>query len=631
MKAVLIALVFALLTFSAFAQQTVSGCDVCQFFVKEIETEVTKYEGQITDAFKKQVCGKLPAALNSPCSKFVDAYGAQAIKYLLNEFDRVNVCQKLRLCQSSEWIKNIIEADEAFAIYQMMQQQAVQLDVSETPYCGICQFVIANLEQFVNQSESQIEQEALKLCKLLPDQYVQLCDTVALMYLPNIIEQLLKQEPPKVACCQLTLCSDSCGSKAIEPKKQEKVAPKPAEANDGNCALCTYVVATVEQYLANNQTEQQIIAEVNQLCGKLPSQFAQACVNLADQYIPYIIYYIEAQYPADKVCKLIGMCSASTNANMKAFAQLVITQLPSQEVAVKAKDQNLCQVCTLAMTILQQYLNSNSTDAQIKQALENLCSQLPSQYSSMCTVLVDTYEPTLLSMIREYIASHQLSEICHRIGVCSSAKLALTQAEVSRLAVNANAEFCAPCLAVVTFAENKLNDTATRQLIKNTLLSACDEIPVKEFTGLCKILVMGQTDALINGILAKATPSEVCQAVHLCQAKKAMTPNPLAFLVAPEKKQENALLCPICKEAVAVADNYITSNSTLAQIKTTVESVICDKFPDSFRQPCDQFIDTYAPYLISAFVRGYLSPDAVCTEIRACSPQKVEKVMITVN
>ena len=66
MKAVLIALVFALLTFSAFAQQTVSGCDVCQFFVKEIETEVTKYEGQITDAFKKQVCGKLPAALNSP-------------------------------------------------------------------------------------------------------------------------------------------------------------------------------------------------------------------------------------------------------------------------------------------------------------------------------------------------------------------------------------------------------------------------------------------------------------------------------------------------------------------------------------------------------------------------------------
>jgi saposin len=624
MRAVLLAIIIALLAYTAVADQSNSGCDVCQFFVKEIETEVSKYDGQITDLFKTQVCGKLPDALQTPCTRFVDAFGVQAVKYLLNEFDRLNVCQKLRLCDSTEWMQTIFKPEEAFAIYQFMQSQVVQLDVSETPYCGICQFAIANLEQFVNQSESQIEQEALQLCKQLPSQYVQLCDTLVLIYLPNIIEQLLKQEPPKVACCQLTLCQDGCGSKAVEPAKPVVAAP----AND-NCPMCTLIVSTVESYLTSNATEQQILAELNLLCGKLPTQYTQACINTADQWLSYIIYYVESNFPADKVCKLIGMCTSNQKADMKQFASLVVKQLPSQQVApVKAKDQNLCQICTLAMTILQQYLNNNSTDAQIKAALEQLCQKLPQQYSGMCTMMVDTYEPVLLSLIRQYISTHQLDQVCHDIGVCSSMiqkPKQLTTAEAARLSANVNSEFCAPCVMAVTYAENQLNSSATRDLIKAELNNVCDQLP-SQFSGICKILVAGKTDELIDAILAKLTPDEVCTAIKLCGAKRTQAiANPLAPLMVANKpkKLESGLLCPICTEIVAVADNYITSNSTLTQIKNVVESVICTKFPSSYQGICDAFIEEQAPYLISAFVRGYLSPDAVCNEIRACSAKTV--------
>jgi saposin len=648
MRAFLLAIIIALMAYAVTADQSVSGCDVCQFFVKEIETEVSKYDGKITDLFKQQVCGKLPDSLQVPCTRFVDAFGVQAVKYLLNEFENLNVCKKLNLCENSEWMKNIFKAEEAFSIYKFMQtqvaQSSVQLDVSETPYCGICQFTIANLEQFVNQSESQIEQEALKLCKQLPSQYIQLCDTLVLVYLPNIIDQLLAQEPPQVACCQLTLCQDNCpGKKAIEAPKKPAV-PAVVPAQDGQyCVMCQFVVSNVEAYLANNDTEQKIIAQVNQLCSQLPSQFSQACINMVDQWIPYVIYYIESNYPADKTCKLIGLCTSSQKtqkADMVAFSKLVIKQLPSQQVAApKAKDQSLCQICTLAMTILQQYLNSNSTDQQIKQALETLCAKLPQDYTGMCTMLVDTYEPVLLSLIRQYITSHQLDQICHDIGVCSSAvQKQLNNAQVARLAINADSEFCAPCLFAVTYVDNQLNSTATRQIVKDALANVCTKLP-SEYSSLCQILVVGKADDLINLVLSKLAPDEVCTLLKLCGPKRTQAlPNPLAPLMVAEKskKAEASFLCPICLEFVSVADSYLTSNSTIAEIKNVVESVVCSRFPASYKGVCDAFVEVQAPYLISAFVRGYLAPDAVCGAANICTSKtaairsfKVNK--ITVN
>lgn len=556
------------------------------------------------------------------CNKFVDSYGPVAIKYLINEFDKIQVCNKLRLCKSNAWIKNIFTAEEAFAVFQQMQamaaeeEQKVVFSVGEAPYCGICQYAIASLEQYVNSTESQIEQEALKLCKKLPAQYEQLCDTMVLMYLPNIIDQLLANEPPHKACCQLTLCHDNCNatSKAVVVEEKKAVA---TESNDGNCAVCQFMVGQIESYLEQNTTQEAIIKQVNLLCSNLPTQYAQICVSIADGWVPYVIYYIEQNFPADKVCQLIGACP--TTASMIDMTKLNINVLPSQKkpavAAVAPKDSQYCSVCTLAMTMLQQYVNSNSTDQQIKQALEGLCQKVPNSYSAICTTLVDTYEPVLISLVRKYIAEHQLTEICHDIGLCSSAKkqpynpFALTNAQKMQLAQNENSMFCSPCLAVVSLAEQQLSSDATRAVIKEKLMSLCDEIPSEQIAGLCKIVVAGKTDELIDGILSHATPSEVCTFTGLCSAKK----QEVAL------KNGSPVTCGVCKEVVSVAVNYINSNSTITQIKNVVENVVCTKLPDNFKNVCELYVETYANQLIAAFAKGVLDPDHVCQLIGACS------------
>jgi saposin len=595
-------------------QANVSGCDVCQFFVHQIETQVPKYEGQITEEFKKLVCARL-GRVESACDRFVDAYGVKAIKYLLNKFDKLNVCHKLNLCTDTTWIKSIMSADEAFLIYRQMQAQAAY---GETPYCGVCQFAIANLEQYVNASESDIEKQALKVCKMLPPQYEQLCDTLVLMYLPNIIEQLLQQLPPHVACCKLTLCQDNCNNtKTIElPKKKEVVPVKPTglkvlDPNNQNCAVCQFIVSNVENYLASNATQQYIINELTTLCTKLPPQFTQVCTNVATNWVPYIIYYLEQKYPPQKVCELIGICPKTVPLDVK---MLPVGKTPSDKLKKismpNAKDGQFCQVCTLAMTMLQQYINANSTDAQIKLALENLCQKLPSTYVSMCTAMVDTYEPLLINMVRQYIASHQLTEICHDIGLCqtnANHRWTLTPAEKKMLRDNSNNIFCSPCMAVVSLAEQQLSKNTTRQAIKDKLLSLCDEIPSEQIAGLCRIAVIGKTDELIDAILSYATPSEVCTVTGLCSDQKVAAP-----------KQGSQLACSLCTEIVAIADNYITADTTVSEIKQFVERVACTKLPADYVQVCNAYVEEYAAQLISAFVQGLLEPTQVCNMLHMC-------------
>jgi len=609
MKTIIVALLcLCLLAFTVNAEQQQqkpksSGCDVCQFFVKELENQVSKYEGQITELFKKEVCGKLNK-LEAPCNRFVDAYGTSAIKYLINKFDKMNVCGKLNLCKDSEWVKDIFTSEEAFEVYQQMQSQAEQPIFGEAPYCGICQYAVSNLEQYINASESEIEQAALKLCKKLPSQYEQMCDTLVLMYLPNIIEQLLAEVPPHKACCKMTLCHDNCDAPK-QPEPVQKIELNIPEGKDGNCAVCQFVVTNVENYLAQQSTQEEIIKQVNLLCSRLPTKFAQVCVNVADNYIPHIIYYIEQNFPAEKVCQLIGVCPSAAP----------VAVVPKQKVG----DAQACQICTLAMTILQQYINQNSTDIQIRTALENACQKLPSQYSGICVTMVDTYEPIVMIMIRQYIATHQLSQVCHDIGVCSS-KYSLTCAEKNFLAANPNSVFCAPCMAVVTLAEQQLSAESTRHMIKDKLFSLCGEIPSEQISHLCRIAVVAKTDELIDAILARASPSEVCTVTGLCAKKN----EPLSWLNdAPKKsalpEQGSPLACSVCKEIVSVADNFITSETTVAQIKHIIENVVCDRLPASFNGVCTAYVETYADQLISALAKGVLSPDHVCKIVGACA------------
>ena len=58
-----------------------------------------------------------------------------------------------------------------------------------------------------------------------------------------------------------------------------------------------------------------------------------------------------------------------------------------------------CEFCKLAITELDNMLEDKHNEAEIKEALEKLCSYLPSNYADQCKAIVDTYTDIIIDMI----------------------------------------------------------------------------------------------------------------------------------------------------------------------------------------------------------------------------------------
>jgi len=68
-------------------------------------------------------------------------------------------------------------------------------------------------------------------------------------------------------------------------------------------------VTYIEGVLAENQTESQIIADIEaDICADIPV-FQQECDGYCVQYVPLIIQYLENSGSPDVACQDIGACS----------------------------------------------------------------------------------------------------------------------------------------------------------------------------------------------------------------------------------------------------------------------------------------------------------------------------------
>eukprot|EP00252_Welwitschia_mirabilis_P005908 TRINITY_DN164_c0_g1_i3.p1 TRINITY_DN164_c0_g1~~TRINITY_DN164_c0_g1_i3.p1 ORF type:complete len:511 (-),score=57.31 TRINITY_DN164_c0_g1_i3:684-2216(-) len=107
------------------------------------------------------------------------------------------------------------------------------------------------------------------------------CKTVVSEYGELILELLLAQTSPHRICSQLGLCSYD-GRKGIG-MGIESVLNKDKEttgaSSDSLCSVCEMAVVWVENQLCRNETKQQILSYLNQLCERLPSPNGESVVD----------------------------------------------------------------------------------------------------------------------------------------------------------------------------------------------------------------------------------------------------------------------------------------------------------------------------------------------------------------
>eukprot|EP01130_Rhizamoeba_saxonica_P001320 TRINITY_DN11197_c0_g1_i1.p1 TRINITY_DN11197_c0_g1~~TRINITY_DN11197_c0_g1_i1.p1 ORF type:complete len:227 (-),score=50.28 TRINITY_DN11197_c0_g1_i1:33-713(-) len=196
------------------------------------------------------------------------------------------------------------------------------------------------------------------------------------------------------------------------------VQAKTEKVGQNACPLCEFVVQTVESYLTNNATQAEIIHEVEQIClifGKGSPIYVQ-CETMIEQYGPSLINALVAKEPPHIFCTQVGLCSSTEMGKI----------IKKISLNVDVKDNSLCPVCTLVVSAVEQWMESNATVTQIIAQAEQLCKLFGGGFEQQCDAFVEQYVPQLVTWIEK---NEPPSVFCKQVGLCSS-----SQQKIAKLA-----------------------------------------------------------------------------------------------------------------------------------------------------------------------------------------------------
>ncbi|XP_038703706.1 aspartic proteinase-like [Tripterygium wilfordii] len=113
------------------------------------------------------------------------------------------------------------------------------------------------------------------------------CKAVVEQYGKTILEMLIAEAQPQKICSQIGFCTFdgtrgvSMGIESMVDKNLDKSSDG---LHDGMCYACEMAVVWIQNRLRRNQTEEQILNYVNQLCDRIPSPNGESvveCTNLS--------------------------------------------------------------------------------------------------------------------------------------------------------------------------------------------------------------------------------------------------------------------------------------------------------------------------------------------------------------
>ncbi|XP_024959234.1 cyprosin-like [Cynara cardunculus var. scolymus] len=110
----------------------------------------------------------------------------------------------------------------------------------------------------------------------------QQCKTLVSQYGKTMIEMLLSEAQPDKICSQMKLCTfDGArdASSIIESVVDENNGKSSSGVHDEMCTFCEMAVVWMQNQIKRNETEDNIINYVNELCDRLPSPMGESAVD----------------------------------------------------------------------------------------------------------------------------------------------------------------------------------------------------------------------------------------------------------------------------------------------------------------------------------------------------------------
>ncbi|KAL0483450.1 prosaposin [Acrasis kona] len=352
-------------------------------------------------------------------------------------------------------------------------------------YCDVCAFVVEEAEKYANKSEPQIQKALLNTCNRIPGQMGSLCNTVVMIYGHQILQFLLKKETPKVVCCQLHVCTEGCpqtpettlppATQAPSPKAVVKATqPAVIKSEPASCALCTLLVGQVETFIAKNETEEVIKQKLGLVCSYLPTVMKPECDEVVAQYVPYLIYYLESQFPPKIVCELVNLCPIENRNN----------------------NVEPCSLCKFGVSIVESFLAQNSTTSFLVGKVAQLCNFMPLSLKDRCIEFSKSV-PQLIELIESQLSA---DVICTRTKFC---------AQQQQMLMPNKSGNCFACKHMSYHLHKRLSGRKDLESTVGLLKESC-ETADEDFRGNCYEMVSVLYEDMFGLVKNNMYPGRVC-------------------------------------------------------------------------------------------------------------------------
>jgi saposin len=462
--------------------------------------------------------------------------------------------------------------------------------------CGLCALVFSEVDQILanDRTIQTIENVLNSVCSKFGPMEA-MCDALVNTETPKIVAWLAEKVDPKTICERLGLCppSDEMNIAVIVD-----VAPD-AVGGDIECAVCTLAMTVVEHFLAGNYSEAKIEEALQDVCSKLPSELQSLCTSLVNQYTDPIIQFLEQKFPPATICQKIGLCSSSMDAAIS---------FPAVEIDVQVDGEIECDVCTLAMSLVEHLLAGNYSESKIESTLDEVCALLPSSLQSMCTSLISEYTDPIIQFLEQ---KYPPAEICQKINICNASMIAepMPMPMPMPAELKANTLECELCKLVFGEIERIVGSNSTEEKIMDAMDKVCNVLP-SALTQECVTFVALYGPQAIQYLLNKESPPVICYELTLCSQPTVEEPTTVTNV------DDSNLECDVCEIVITLAEKILAGNTTETAIEAALEKV-CTLLPKDGQPMCEQFIETEWPVLVY-FLSQKATPQEVCTVVKAC-------------
>lgn len=517
-------------------------CNLCKKVFDEVETLVKNPDFQnAIKKFLEQGCQILPE--KQKCIDAVDANVDKLLACIEKKLQGDVACPALHLCPAGSHVR--------------LSSHVGNIE------CDLCKELVQQLVNTLQdpQTKQAVKSTLEKGCGLLPQELSAQCKTFVDENIDGIIQIIINSLNPDMVCAALNICPDS--RKSVKPP-----------SNDIECDLCKEVVQKVEDQIKDQKTEEAIKKALEKVCGYLPSSMQDKCKTFVDTYTEMLITLFLQELTPDQICAELGLC-------------------PEQRETKPPKNDVECDLCKQVVSLVEEQLKDKRTEDGIRNALDKVCSYLPSSVASRCQTFVNTYAEFLISIL---VQEMDPTLVCAAINVCPTQDLE-----------------CESCQYLFHYIQEQLYNNVSQDELKNFAKRLCDLLP-QTYANNCEAFVNEYGSSLLVLIGQEIDPSVVCPKLGMCPSTKSHVGT-----VAQRANIKSVAFdgCTVCTTVVDYLDKLLEDDNVDQEITQLIEKV-CDIMPASVKDKCAAVIETYGPYILQ-MIGQVADSKQICQDIDLCS------------